>query len=80
LQWFAEALVTSMIIFSIAYLGFIHPPSAACGLIYIRGDQAIKDMFWLYLIVPSLVGCGILITMGVILNNLKKDRRYPLYW
>jgi len=79
-QWVADALIPAIIIFIISYLGFIHPPAAACGLIYIRGGEDIKNVGWMYLVMPSLIGCVILIAMGVMCNNLRGDRRYPLYW
>jgi len=79
-QWIADALIPAIIISIISYLGFIHPPAAASGLIYIRGGEAIKNLGWMYLVMPSLLGCVVLITVGVILNNTRTDRRYPLYW
>lgn len=43
------------------------------------GDQ-IKNLGWLYLAMPTMTGCCLLILVGLIFNNLFSNRKYPMFW
>ena len=60
--------------------GYIHPPAAACSLIFISGTEKIKQIGWLYLGMPVIAGTGLLCALGMIMNNFAPDRKYPLFW
>ena len=60
--------------------GYIHPPAAACSLIFISGTEKIKQIGWLYLGMPVIAGTCLLCALGMIMNNFAPDRKYPLFW
>ena len=62
-------------IFCMAILGIIHPPAGANPIIIILGGYS-----WGYLVAPVLIGAVIIVTIGLIINNLRDTRKYPVYW
>jgi CBS domain-containing membrane protein len=55
----------------------LHPPGGATALIAIIGSERIKELGYLYVICPVLVGCIILYVVALIFNNLTPERSYP---
>ena len=62
-------------IFCMAILGIIHPPAGANPIIIIMGGYS-----WSYLVTPVLIGAVIIVVIGLLINNLRATRKYPVYW
>jgi len=77
--WVALALVPALCITLMSLTGYTNPPSAACAFIYIAGAADVKAVGWMYVVVPSLLGCCLMILVALIVNNLSAAR-YPTFW
>eukprot|EP00929_Paragymnodinium_shiwhaense_P046900 TRINITY_DN23844_c0_g1_i2.p1 TRINITY_DN23844_c0_g1~~TRINITY_DN23844_c0_g1_i2.p1 ORF type:complete len:301 (-),score=46.10 TRINITY_DN23844_c0_g1_i2:381-1283(-) len=77
--WVRVAVAPALAITAMAKLGISHPPAGAAALIYAQGG-AVKELGWMYLVLPLFVGNIISIVMAVVINNLSRDRHYPSYW
>ena len=55
----------------------LHPPGGATALAAVIGGQAIHDLGYYYVLVPTLVNCAIIFSVALIFNNLFGWRRYP---
>jgi CBS-domain-containing membrane protein len=53
----------------------IHPPAGADPIIVIFGACT-----WDYLFTPVLTGSIIIVLMALLINNLRSDREYPVFW
>jgi len=69
-QWLASSLCVATVICFMTWTGYIHPPAAACSLVYISGSQTIKQIGWMYIGMPTLSGVALFVALGVFLNNL----------
>lgn len=58
----------------------IHPPGGATALLAVIGERQIIDLGYLYAFIPCLSNAIILVTFGILINNLSKKRSYPKYW
>lgn len=54
--------------------------AGATALIAVIGSQKVKDLGWMYVLVPALSGSVLLVAAAVLLNNLAGDRSYPKGW
>lgn len=75
--WLSPALAVSVSILVMQYTKTMHPPGGATALIANIGSAEITRMGFFYVINPVLTGTLILFIMGVLLNNLSKNRIYP---
>jgi CBS-domain-containing membrane protein len=59
----------------------VHPPAAACALLYISSDveSPQKTLGWEFL-VPAFLGSIIMVLVALVVNNAFKIRSYPLFW
>ena len=57
----------------------VHPPAAGTALLAALGSRELQDMGFQFLI-PTSIGATILVMVGVLFNNLFKERSYPKYW
>ena len=39
-----------------------------------------KNMGWMFVVLPNLIGCIIMLFMALIINNLSAKRKYPVFW
>lgn len=78
--WVSAPMAPMVAIFIQAKAGLIHPPSCSACLIYGMGLPYVKNIGWLYIACPVLLDCVLLLIAAVLINNLSKDRSYPLYW
>lgn len=69
------SLGVGLTIFFMAFLGIIHPPAGANPIIIILGGYG-----WSYLVTPVLIGAVIIVIFGLLINNLREKRKYPLFW
>jgi len=78
--YLACAIGPACTIFIMAKLGIIHPPAVAVCVIYLNDVNRFRTLQWLFLAAPLMLDCVIMVTVGVLVNNLSKERNYPLYW
>jgi len=78
--WLSVAITPTIAIAMMTAIGVVHPPAAACCLIFITAGDQIKDLGWLFLVMPTLTGCCLLILVGLIFNNMFSNRKYPMFW
>ncbi|MEO4052352.1 HPP family protein [Solibacillus sp. CAU 1738] len=53
----------------------VHPPAGANPLIILLNGYS-----WSYLITPVLIGSIIIVVYALIINNIRQNRKYPLFW
>lgn len=79
-QWFGYyawtlALALTTTLFVVIFTKTIHPPAAANPIIIIIGGHS-----WQYLWTPVLIGSITIVFMGLLINNVRSNRAYPVYW
>ncbi|MBQ0138319.1 MAG: HPP family protein [Kurthia sp.] len=52
-----------------------HPPAGAHPIIFILGAYN-----WAYLFSPVLIEAVIIVLVALVLNNLRSNRAYPVFW
>lgn len=72
---FSISLGVALTIFFMAFMGVIHPPAGANPIIIILGGYG-----WSYLVIPVLIGAVLIVVLGLLINNLRGTRKYPVYW
>ncbi|TDD98608.1 HPP family protein [Flavobacterium cellulosilyticum] len=75
--WITAPLAVSLSIVFMQITKTLHPPGGATALIAIIGSDKIKDLGYLYVISPVLIGILILLVTALIFNNLTSNRSYP---
>ena len=73
--WFTAALSVSIAVAVMVGMRIIHPPAGATALIAVINRQD-----WLFPLMPVGIGICILVIVGIVLNNLACNRKYPNYW
>jgi CBS-domain-containing membrane protein len=58
----------------------LHPPGGATALIAIIGSERVHELGYLFALIPAGVGAVIMLVVGLAVNNLSRNRRYPLFW
>lgn len=75
LTWWSTALAVSLAIVVMLLTKTTHPPAGATALVAVW-----NQMGWLYIFAPVAIGAIILVTIGIITNNISPRRSYPKYW
>ncbi len=78
--WLAASLAVSLSIAAMQASGTMHPPGGATALIAVVGGEELKSFGYSYAFVPVGLSAAVLVCAAVIINNLSRRRRYPLYW
>ncbi|MDW5291006.1 HPP family protein [Formosa sp. PL04] len=78
LSWLACALAVSLAIVGMQITKTMHPPGGATALIAIIGSVEIRDLGFLYVINPVLIGVLILLVTAYITNRFARHRQYPV--
>lgn len=54
----------------------------ATALIAVMGSQRVHQIGYLYVLFPGIVSSSVLVTLGILLNNLSSisNRQYPMTW
>ncbi len=78
--WLASALAVSTSIVIMQLLQILHPPGGATALIAIIGSDDIHSLGYNYVLLPVGMGASILLCIAVVVNNIPRNRNYPLYW
>ena len=74
----AAALAVGLAIGAMHITRSIHPPGGATALAAVMGGQAVHDLGYWYVLVPTLLNCMIIFIFAVVFNGLFPWRRYPL--
>jgi CBS-domain-containing membrane protein len=78
--YLAAGLGVSLSITAMMLTDTLHPPGGATSLIAIIGGYAIKELGFLYVVVPVGLGAVLLLVIALLVNNIPRERRYPLHW
>jgi CBS domain-containing membrane protein len=73
--WYTAALSVSLAVATMVGTRTVHPPAGATALIAVINRQD-----WLFPLMPVGIGICILVIVGIIINNLALNRKYPNYW
>lgn len=76
----AVTLAVSLSILAMQLTHSVHPPGAAAALVAVIGGPTITTLGWWYPLMPIGIGCGVMLLVAVLVNNLARHRRYPRYW
>lgn len=79
-SWLAACLAVSTAIAVMLMTGTLHPPGGATALIAVTGGEGIRQLGYWYALVPCLAGACLMLAVALIVNNVPRSRRYPLYW
>jgi len=74
-EWWSMALALATAITVMLVLRVSHPPAGSNPLIVF-----LVLANWDFLIMPTLLGAVILVTIALFYNNISKKRHYPTYW
>lgn len=75
--WIAAPLAVSFSIILMQITKTLHPPGGATALIAIIGSDKIKNLGYMYVVSPVLIGVLILLITALIFNNMTSNRYYP---
>jgi CBS-domain-containing membrane protein len=78
--WLAAALAASLAVVAMLVTKTVHPPGGATALIAVIGGEKIHQLDFLYPLIPVGLGALILVIVGLLVNNISRNRRYPEYW
>ena len=78
--WLASALAVATAIAAMQATKTVHPPGGATALIAVIGSQKVHDLGFLYVIIPVGLGACLMLIIALLVNNIPKNRRYPVFW
>ncbi|SHN64861.1 HPP family protein [Desulfovibrio litoralis] len=78
--WLASGLAVSSAFLCMQLAQAIHPPGGATALFAVIGGANIKQLGYLYVLMPAGIGAVVLMVIALIFINLSKNRQYPQYW
>ena len=78
--WLAAAIAVSVSIAFMMIADAVHPPGGATALIAVTGGESIRQLGWTYAFVPCLSGALILLAVALVVNNIPRNQRWPLFW
>jgi len=78
--WVAAPLAAAIPAAALAKLGMMHPPACAVGMVYVLGAPHLKALSWLFIAIPVVTDAVLVVIVAVLINNLSRDRSFPLYW
>lgn len=76
--WVASALAVSLAIVGMQITKTLHPPGGATALIANIGSDKIHDLGYGYVWSPVFIGVMILLVVALVVNNIPRDRHYPV--
>ena len=76
----AAGLAVALAIVAMMITDTVHPPGGATALIAVIGGDAVHELGFLYVLMPTGLGALLLLVVALIVNNIPKARRYPVYW
>lgn len=74
--WWTLALANFLAIILMVSTKTVHPPAGATALLPVVNN--VTSFAWL--LTPVLVGCIIILIVGILYNNFWSKRKYPTFW
>ncbi|MBF0429664.1 MAG: HPP family protein [Fibrobacteria bacterium] len=78
--WLAAGFAVATAILVMYVTKTLHPPGGATALIAVIGSNHIHDLGYWYSLVPVGAGALIMLFFALLINNIPKNRRYPVFW
>ncbi|MDX9788473.1 MAG: HPP family protein [Desulfobacterales bacterium] len=78
--WLAASVAVSVSIALMHLTKTLHPPGGATALIAVIGGDAMHQLGYLYVLIPTAAGACIMLAIALVINNIPKGRRYPEFW
>lgn len=78
--WLASSLAVATAIAVMHLTKTLHPPGGATALIAVIGSDKIHALGYMYVVAPVALGAIIMLVVSLLVNNIPKDRRYPVFW
>lgn len=78
--WLAAAVAVATAIAAMHATKTLHPPGGATALIAVIGSDKILELGYIYVIIPVGLGSLIMLAIALIVNNIPKGRKYPVFW
>lgn len=78
--WLAGAMAVATAIALMHATKTLHPPGGATALIAVIGSNKIHALGYLYTVIPVGVGATIMLVVALMVNNIPRTRRYPVFW
>ena len=79
-NWLSAALAVSLAIVAMQMTRSVHPPGGATALIAVVASQEIHNLGFLYILYPVGLGAVILVGVAFVTNNIRSERRWPIFW
>ena len=80
LTWLAAAVAVATAIALMHLTKTLHPPGGATALIAVISGEPIRQLGYLYVLVPCLAGSLIMLVVALLVNNIPRESRYPQCW
>lgn len=80
ITWLAASFAVPTAIVVMLLSKTLHPPGGATALIAVTGGEGIRQLGWTYAFVPCLFGALILLGVALVVNNIPRHQRWPLFW
>jgi CBS-domain-containing membrane protein len=78
--WLTAGLAVSLAIAVMHVTKTVHPPGGATALIAVIGSPKIHDLGYHYVFIPVASGVVILLVVALLVNNVRRGKRYPAFW
>lgn len=78
--WLAAAMAVSVSIALMHLTKTLHPPGGATALIAVIGGESVHNLGYLYVVIPTALGAGVMLIVALLVNNIPKGRKYPEFW
>jgi CBS-domain-containing membrane protein len=78
--WLAAAMAVSTSIALMHLTKTLHPPGGATALIAVIGGESVHNLGYLYVVIPTALGAGVMLIVALLVNNIPKGRKYPEFW
>ena len=78
--WLAAPLAVATAIAVMHATNTLHPPGGASALIAVIGSPKLHTLGYWYAVVPVGASAFIMLIVAVLVNNMAKNRRYPVFW
>ncbi len=78
--WLAAAMAVATAIAAMHTTKTLHPPGGATAMIAVIGSSKIHELGYLYAVIPVALGALIMLVIALLVNNIPKNRRYPVFW
>ncbi len=79
-NWLSASLAVAVAIFAMQMTHSLHPPGGASALIAITASPQIHALGFLYVVYPVGLGALTLLSVALVVNNIRTDRAWPEFW